>query len=151
MWTPFNFFVGSWHGTGTGQPGTCQVERTYEFVLNKKFLLAKNTSTFPPQDKNPQGQIHEDWGFFSYDNARKTFIYRQFHNEGFVHYSVQQALAPDGRIITFLAENIENLPAGFRGRETYRIIGSDEFVEVFELAAPGQDFEVYVESHLRRK
>ncbi len=151
MWTPFNFFVGSWQGTGTGQPGICQVERTYEFVLNGKFLHVKNKSTFPPQDKNPQGQIHEDWGFFSHDNARQTFIYRQFHNEGFVHHSILQSLAPDGKTITFLTENIENIPAGFRGRETYKIISPDEFIEVFELAAPTQEFEVYIESHLRRK
>jgi hypothetical protein len=63
MWTPFNFFVSSWEGTGTGQPGASQVERTYQFVLNGKFLHVKNKSTYPPQDQNPQGEVHEDWGF----------------------------------------------------------------------------------------
>ena len=50
MWTPFNFFVGSWEGTGTGQPGASQVERTYQFVLNGKFLHVKNKSTYERGD-----------------------------------------------------------------------------------------------------
>ncbi len=146
MWTAFKFFVGSWQGSGTGKPGSCLVERVYEFVLNDKFLHIKNKSTFPAR-----GQVHEDWGFFNHDDAAGTFLYRQFHNEGFVNQYTLQEIAPDGRSITFLAEEIENLPAGFRGRETYKIASSDEFVEIFELAAPGQRFEVYMESHLRRK
>lgn len=33
----------------------------------------------------------------------------------------------------------------------YKILGPDEFVEVFEIAEPGKDFELYVENHYRRK
>ncbi len=150
MWETLNFLVGSWQGTGTGRPGDCQVERTYEFVLDAKFLHIKNKSTYPPQEQNPQGQIHEDWGFFSYDNALDKFVYRQFHNEGFVNHYVLQYLAPDSKTITFVAESIENIPAGWRGRETYRVLGPDEFIETFELAAPGQNFEIHVENHLKR-
>jgi len=61
MWTPFNFFIGTWQGTGTGQPGTSQVERTYEFVLSGKFLQVRNKSTYLPQEQNPKGEVHEDW------------------------------------------------------------------------------------------
>ena len=57
----------------------------------------------------------------------------------------------DGKTIVFTTEGIENIPAGYRARETYKIIGADEFVEVFELAEPGKDFELYSESHHRRK
>jgi hypothetical protein len=38
-----------------------------------------------------------------------------------------------------------------KARETYRILGPDEFTEVFEIAEPGKDFEVYSEGHFKRK
>ena len=46
---------------------------------------------------------------------------------------------------------LENIPAGWRARETYKILGPDEFVEVFELAEPGKNFEVYSEARYVRK
>jgi len=62
MWTPFNYFIGSWQGSGQGQAGDSRVERKYEFVLNGKFLSVRNKSTYDPQEKNPKGEVHEDWG-----------------------------------------------------------------------------------------
>ena len=50
----------------------------------------------------------------------------------------------------FTSEAIENIPAGWRARETYELVGQDEFVETFELAPPGKDFEPYTQSRLRR-
>jgi len=38
----------------------------------------------------------------------------------------------------FTSEAIENIPAGWRARETYVVTGPDEFEEVFELAEPGK-------------
>lgn len=46
---------------------------------------------------------------------------------------------------------LENIPAGRCARETYKILGPDEFVEVFELAEPGKNFEVYSEARYVRK
>jgi hypothetical protein len=47
----------------------------------------------------------------------------------------------------FTSEQIENIPVGFRARETYVVIGPDAFEEIFELAEPGKAFETY--SHAR--
>jgi hypothetical protein len=47
--------------------------------------------------------------------------------------------------------NSSRVPAGFRARETYKILGPDEFNEVFEIAEPGKDFELYSEGHFKRK
>jgi hypothetical protein len=52
--------------------------------------------------------------------------------------------------IVFTTEAIENIPPGFRARETYRIVGPDEFVERFEIAEPGKEFELYSEARFRR-
>ncbi len=62
-----------------------------------------------------------------------------------------EAIAADGRTLVFKSESLENLPAGFRARETYRILNHDEFVEIFELAAPGKEFAVYSENHFKRQ
>ena len=150
MWVPFKFFVGTWQGTGEGKPGVSSVERSYEFVLNKKFLFARHKSIYLPQNKNPKGEIHEDWALISYDTSREKFVFRQFHVEGFVNQYVLESISPDGKNIVFITEAIENIPAGWRAKETYRILNSDEFVEIFELATPDKDFELYSENHLTR-
>ena len=150
MWTNLNFLVGSWQGTGSGQPGNSQVERSYQFILNGKFLEERNKSTYPPQSQNPQGEIHEDLGLIGYDKARKTFVYRQFHVEGFVNQYVMDYLSPDGKTIVFTTESIENIPAGWRARETYQVLSPDEFTETFELAEPGKEFELYVRNQFKR-
>jgi hypothetical protein len=150
MWTLFDYFIGSWRGSGKGQPGESRVERTYEYVLNNKFLFVKSTSTYEPQDKNPHGEIHEEWGLISYNKAREKHIFRQFHVEGFVNQYVLDPATEGGESITFITEEIENIPPGWRARETYRILGPDEFIEVFELAGPGKEFEVYGENRFQR-
>jgi len=151
VWGPLRVFTGQWEGTGNGQPGVSKTQREYRFVLNGKFLQAQNKSVYDPQPKNPKGERHEDWGFISFDKARKTFVLRQFHVEGFVNQFVMSSISADGKTIVFTSETIENIPPGFRARETYQILGPDEFIEVFELAEPGKDFEVYTENHYRRK
>lgn len=62
-----------------------------------------------------------------------------------------EAITPDTKPLVFSSGNLENLPAGWRARETYRILNSDEFIEVFELAAPGKEFGVYSENHFKRQ
>ena len=151
VWEPLKYFVGSWEGTAKGQPGNGKVEREYQFVLNGKYLQAKNKSTYPPQEKNPKGEVHEDWGLFSYDRGRKQFILRQFHVEGFVNQYALDRAASNDKTLVFVTESIENIPAGWRARESYRILNNDEFVETFELAGPGKEFEVYSENRFKRK
>ena len=151
VWEPLKFFVGSWQGTGKGQPGVSRTEREYKFVLNGKFLHVQNRSVYEPQAKNPKGESHEDWGLMSFDKSKKQFVLRQFHGEGFVNHYLQTNSSTDGKSLVFTTEHIENIPAGWRARETYRIVSPDEFVEVFELAEPGKDFEVYTENRYARK
>ena len=150
MWTSFEFFIGSWKGTGAGKPGNSEVERTYRLILNEKFMEVINKSTYAPQEKNPKGEVHEDLGLISFDSARKVFVYRQFHVEGFVNQYTLESTADDGKTLTFATESIENIPPGWRARETYRILSPDAFSETFELAAPGKEFEVYSKSNFKR-
>ena len=42
------------------------------------------------------------------------------------------------------------LPAGWRARETYVARGASEFEEIFELAEPGKDFQLYSRAQFKR-
>lgn len=150
LWLPFRSFIGKWTGEAEGQPGKGKYERSYEFVLNNKFIEVKNKSTYPPSKENKKGEVHEDHGFISYDKSRKTFVLRQFHIEGFVNQYRIESISPDKRTIVFISESIENIPAGFRAKETYQILNDNEFTETFELAEPGKDFELYSKATLKK-
>lgn len=149
VWKPFDYFVGSWRGTSQGKAGAAKCERTYRLVLNDRFLEIRNKSTYAPQEKNPKGEVHEDWGLIGFDRMRKKFVLRQFHVEGYVNQYLFES-GEDKRLI-FTSESIENLPPDWRARETYRIVNENHFVETFELAAPGKDFEVYSETRFKRR
>lgn len=150
LWMPFKPFIGKWAGESEGQPGKGKYERSYEVVLNKKFIEVRNTSIYPPSQNHPSGEIHEDRGFISYDKARKTFVLRQFHIEGFVNQYRIESISPDKKVIVFISESIENIPNGFRAKETYQVVSENEIIETFELAEPGEDFEVYSKAVLKK-
>lgn len=151
IWSPFRFFIGKWNGSGAVEGVSGRYERSYQFIFNKKFIEAKNKSTYAPNEKNPKGEVHEDLGFISYDKGRKTFVLRQLHIEGFVNQYKLDSISKDGNIIVFTSEAIENIPAGWRAKETYQLINENEFIETFELAQPDKDFEVYSKVSMKRQ
>jgi hypothetical protein len=150
IWLPFKPLVGKWIGESDGQPGKGKYERYYELVLNKKFIEVSNKSTYAPSKENPKGEVHEDHGFISYDKTRKTFVLRQFHIEGFVNQYKIESISFDRKTIIFVSESIENIPLGYRARETYQIVSDTEFTETFELAEPGKNFEIYSKAVMRK-
>jgi hypothetical protein len=146
---PLAFLIGRWEGTSDGRPGAARVQREYTRILNSRFIRVQNQSVYQPQDKNPKGETHEDFGVFSFDTARGRAILRQFHVEGFVNQYVADLDSQPDKLI-FTTEAIENIPAGWRARETYTVLGADEFEEVFELAEQGKPFELYSRARLKR-
>jgi hypothetical protein len=151
IWLTLKPFVGSWAGEGGGEPGNGKYERSYQFVLGKRFIEIRNKSTYPPTTQNPKGEVHEDIGYLSYDNSRKTFILRQFHTEGFVNQFKLDSISADKKTLVFISEAIENIPKGWRAKETYRILSDDEIEETFELAEPDKEFAVYTKVKLVRQ
>lgn len=148
-WAPIRLLIGSWQGDATGKAGDGSASRQYEFIMRDRFVREVNVSTYPPQERNPKGEVHEHQGFFSFDNARKAIVLRQFHVEGFVNQYVLSVESTADKII-FESEHFENFSNEWRARETYEIIGPDEFTETFELAPPGKPFEIYGKNHFRR-
>jgi hypothetical protein len=146
---PLAFLVGQWEGTSDGRPGKGSVRRDYTRVLNGRFVRGRNRSEYPAQEKNPKGEIHEHEDWISFDRVRKRLVLRQFHAEGFVNQYVEEPGSTATKLV-FTSEAIENIPAGWRARETYLIHGPDDFEEIFELAEAGKGFEEYSRARLKR-
>lgn len=150
IWTPFRFFVGSWQGRGEGQGGVSRGKMSFQLILRERFLQAKNETRFDPQEKNPKGEIHEDVGVFSYDKARSCYVYREFNVEGFVNQYICKKILDEGKTFIFVSESLENAPPEMKARLTYKILNQNEFQQVFELAEPGKDYELYSTQLLKR-
>jgi len=149
-WQPIRFMVGTWDGASSGSPGEGTVVRSYTFVLKDQFIEERNTSTYPPQEKNKQGEVHEHRGFFSFDKQRKVLMLRQFHQESFVINYVFKFAESTPKKLVFASESFENFDNSWKSRETYEIVSNDEFVETFELAPPGKPFELYSRTVFKR-
>jgi hypothetical protein len=149
-WSPLRRFIGAWTGTASGQAGEGTVTRKYSFIMSERFVQEVNTSRYPPQEKNKAGEVHEHWGVFSYDRARKLIVLRQFHVEGFVNTYRQASPAEGAASLVFESEAFENFSNSWKARESYEFLSDDEFTETFELAAPGKPFQVYSRNHFKR-
>ena len=86
---------------------------------------------------------------FSYDKARKLLMLRQFHVESFINTYAQVGPAEGGDLV-FESEQFENFSNSWKARERYEFVSDNEFIETFELAAPGKPYQVYSRNHLRR-
>ncbi len=150
QWLPLRRFIGEWAGTASGNAGDGTVTRKYVFVMNNRFVHETNVSRYPPQEKNKAGEVHEHWGIFSFNKARKLLVLRQFHVEGFVN-TFRQAVATEGSAsLVFESEAFENFSNSWKPRESYEFLSNDEFIETFELAPPGKPFQLYSRNHFKR-
>ena len=143
-------FEGKWEGAALGAPGKGVSTREYRFELNGRFLMARNRSVYEPKSPNAKPEVHEDLSLFSFDGGLKKIILRQFHAEGFVNEYTAAPSTADGTSLEFITVRIENIPPGWRAKESYRFVSADEIVETFSLAAPGKEVEVYSQTRLRR-
>lgn len=149
-WASLRFLEGEWQGVAEGEPGVGTVHRSYQFVLQHRFLEERNVSAYAPKAAGATGELHEHRSVFSYDRKRKLLVLRQFHQEGFVNQYAFVADASTPAKLVFVTEALENLDASWRARETYEVRSPDEFVETFELAEPGKDFAPYSRTTFRR-
>jgi hypothetical protein len=149
-WKPINYFIGSWKGNeGTG-PETGKGDRTYQYILQDRFIHFKNKSVFEETEKRPQGEVHDDMGIFSYDKNRDILVLRQFHVEGFINQYVMDSLSTDQTYMEFVTESIENGFPGLKARLRYHILNENEFEEAFDLSSSGNEYKCYIENHWRR-
>ncbi len=150
-WSAFRFLVGAWDGEESGVAGIGKGDRTYEFIMGGKYLLNRNTSTFEPQERNPDGEVHEDWGIFSYDENRQRVALREFYIEGYVIDYVLASFDEESHRAVFVSERIENGTPGMTARYSLTFTSEDSFEEIFEVASSGQDLQVLIENSWTRR
>jgi len=151
IWAPFRALVGSWVGEASGHPGHGQQERRYEFILRGRFLMCTNKTVWEPTPENKDGEVHEDIAIISLDRGAKRFRMRSFYVESFFSEYECREIRDDARTFVFVADAVENGPAGMRARDTLRVLADDRFSSTFEIAMPGEDFAPYTEDLLRRR
>jgi len=108
-------------------------------------------SVFKPQERNPEGEIHEDLGIFSFDQSRKVFVLRSFYVEGFVNQYVFNPSSEDRDSMEFVTENVENAPPGTKAKLVFKKINDDEIEQSFHVAFPGQEYSCFSTNTLKRK
>jgi hypothetical protein len=119
--------------------------------MKQILLLVMFSATLFAQEKNLEGEVHQDWGFFSYDLFRKTFVLRVFYGEGFVNQFVLDSVSDDGNTWIFLTESAENRPPGLQTRYTITIHDAETFAETFDMAFPGKEFKNYLRNCWTRR
>jgi len=150
IWQPLRYLDGSWTGEGDGMSGHSDVTQSYEFLLDGNFLKMQTRAVFEPQEKNPNGEIHEDFAVFSYDQSRKIFVMRAFYVEGFVNTYTLAETSEDGKILTFETESVENAPPGTKAKLVFEHTDDDKLKTSFFVAFPGQDFGCFSTNIMKR-
>ncbi len=136
--------LGAWEGRATGAAGEGVVTREYRRSVGDRFVEVRHRSTYEPQEANPEGEVHEEAGFFYDSGDRVVFI--ELHSEGFViHYSLV-----DSDPITFVSDRVDNGPPGLRARSTLHLESPNRLFEAFELATGDGPFEEFITSRWER-
>ena len=147
-----NFVIGEWVGTGSvfGNEKS-KIESSFQFVMDGKYIEVRNESRFEPAEKKPEGDYHIDKGFISYDKARKSIVFRQFNNEGYINqYLLNDSLSNDS-LLVFETEIIENFVPGGKARWTIKKISEMEIETIFEVSFPNKEYTCFGVNKLSKK
>jgi hypothetical protein len=146
------YFNSSWVNDTAKSEGMGPGTRSYEPVLDSTHIQVYNKANNLAPDKKSLVCYHQDIGVFSYDKSRKKITYREFTSESFYSQYVCDSISPDKKTLVFHSEMFENIPPGYKGRITIRILDNNSFEEHFELAEPGKAYQTYVKTvWIRRK
>ncbi len=143
----FDFLIGNWQGVETGVAGDGIGFRTYNYDLNKNYIVEKNQSSFPKTENKPIGEVHRDFGVMSYNSNDSSIVLREFHVEGFtIIYVLDRELSTESKFV-FISREIENNPGNWIAKSTITKISDTEFIEIFEIAMDGKIFKPLLKNH----
>jgi hypothetical protein len=138
-WELLRLLEGSWTGTIDGKLGTGTGVRQYDFVLGGRYLACRHESVRLPQEKSPKGDQHQELAIFSFDDERRKIVLREFMVEGVVSRYVCDT---EDRQLVCVTEAVESGP-GIRARLTLEVTDRYRFTEIYEIAWPGRELELY--------
>ena len=137
-WEKWNWMIGEWKGTGSGEPGKGGGTFSFQPDLAKKILVRRAHSEYPAEGKKP-AIVHDDLMIVYLDTAGEPSNAIYFDNEGHtINYSIRY---PDKSIV-FLSDKTANAPVF---RLTYTRTGMDMANVKFEMSQDGEKFMTYVE------
>jgi hypothetical protein len=138
-WAPFQLLEGDWEGAVDGIFGQGTARRSYELILDGKFVLMRHASVRLPQEKSPKGDYHRELTVYSFDSERETIVMRAFIVEGYV---LRYTCEVEPKRFVCNTESVES-GTGMQARVTIEIADAYRFDETFELASPGQELKVF--------
>jgi hypothetical protein len=145
------WILGDWTGKGMGEPGQSSSERHAQKVLEDRFVRVEGRSEYPRQERNPKGEVHVQTDMWGYDRARRVLTLRQFDSLGFASTYVMDKGASTASRWVLNAEQLENVPKGWRARYIYVLVSSEEYEETLELEMDGKGFKPYVTNRFRKR
>ena len=144
-WGPLQFLIGNWSGEGSGQPGDGSAGAfTLAPDLDGTVLVRHSFADYPAAGGRPAVH-HSDLTVIYRDGAGKPIRATYWDNEGHViPYSVKTSAGS----AVFTSDGGREAP---RYRLSYSANGADRLKIRFEVAEPGKDFTVYLESAAQRR
>lgn len=149
-WVPLRFLAGNWTGSTLTQPVAGTSERTYSFVLADAFMQERTRTMYEPRQRNGPRETEEKWSLFGFDRSRGLLTARRYHQDGYVITYFLDASASTPTRLVFQSESLANFAPNWRAREIYEIVSEDEFIETFEVAEVGKDYEVHSQTRFTR-
>ena len=147
-----SFILGEWEGSGIGFGNEkSKIESSFQLVLNGSYIKVRNESKFDPTADKPEGEIHIDEGFISFDSQRDMLVFRQFNIEGYINtYLLIDSLSNENKL-TFQTESIENFAPGGSARWTINKIDAGHIETIFDVSFPDRGYTCFGTNQLRRK
>jgi len=142
--------AGKWVGKGEGKSGPFVVKQVFSFALQKTHVLNKTTARFKPQDGEKTGQLRESVGFFSYDPAEKSILYREFTSDGQVNRYKLKRVSKDGMTFTFQSNKGNGNQAEKQARLIFQVTNQSNLKVIFSQSPDGKTFREVETVQLRR-
>lgn len=141
--TPFDFLLGSWSGTGSGDPGQGTGSFVFAQELDRRIITRRAHSEYPATPGRP-AVVHDDLLIVYADGSKAIY----FDNEGHViHYHVVATSSPAS--VTFLSTDPRPSPLF---KLTY-VQASEGVLDIrFEISNTGSeaDLKTYLEGRVTR-
>ena len=146
-WAPFEFLIGNWSGSGSGQPGEIVAGSTsFSFKLGQNILIRNNKAEYAPKPGEKSGAVHEDLMIVYRQTGESQFRAIYFDNEG--HIINYRVTFPDKQhSVVFESDASDKAP---RFRFVYEMEPDGQLSGEFLIAPPGGEFKTYTKGKVKR-